>query len=91
MDGRRLSVRSVLLVVAGVLIDELVIAPVAAHLNATFSHLWRNRINGKVVDAGATNQLGDEVDWRRFKTVPADFANGTGNRSGGGVVVPVWR
>jgi hypothetical protein len=81
LNGRT---RSVSLVVVGVLFGALLLAPVSAHVNDKFGHLWKKHIKPKLATPGKLNKPKNPVDWTRLKNVPAAFADGTDDGGAGG-------
>jgi hypothetical protein len=81
--SRMPAVRSVVLVAVGVLIGGLLLAPVSAHVNSKFGHLWKIHIKPKLAKPGSINAPKNPVDWTRLKNVPAGFADGIDDGAGG--------
>lgn len=85
MTGSRLgAVRSIMLVAVGVLVGGLLLAPVSAHVNKKFGHLWKIHIKPKLARDGTINAPKNPVDWTRLKNVPAGFADGADDGGAGG-------
>lgn len=82
--GRRNILQSFLLVLVSVVVGGILFAPVSAHINDKFGHLWKKHIKPKLAQSGTLNSEKNPVDWTKLKNVPAGFADGTDNGGGGG-------
>ncbi len=78
--SRRL--RSVALLLAGILVGVLLISPATAGVSPSLRHFWTSFIKPKLSTAGTINKAGNPVDWTRLKNVPPDFADGVDNTGG---------
>jgi hypothetical protein len=84
MRNRIGGLRSAAVMVACVLVGNTLLAPVSAHVNESFKHLWKNHIKPKLSGPGTINAKKNPVEWTKLKNVPADFADGTDDTGGGG-------
>jgi hypothetical protein len=82
--GKGTILRSFLLVLVSVVVGGILLAPVSAHINDKFGHLWKRHIKPKLAQSGTLNSAKNPVDWTKLKNVPADFADGADNGGGGG-------
>lgn len=88
---RRITLRSVALLAAGVVIGVIMISPAGAHVTSSFNHLFNTHIKPKLANVGVINNPANPVDWTKLKGVPADFADGVDDvgPAGGGDITAV--
>jgi hypothetical protein len=83
MKVTRPSARSVVAGVGLILVGALLVAPVGAHVNKRFGHLWKKHIKPKLSTQGTINKAKNPLDWTKLKNVPPGFADGTDDVTGG--------
>lgn len=83
MNDRTGTLRSAVLVATCILVGNILLAPVSAHVNETFKHLWKIHVKPKLSKEGTINSKKNPVSWTRLKHVPAGLADGVDDGDGG--------